>query len=430
MEIKAFKAYRFNKDIVGNPGSCIAPPYDVIDEQMQQQLYDTNPYNIVRIDWGQVQKEDNQANNKYTRAGDYLKLWIDDGVLVREDAPGIYAYVQNFDVDGIGLQRSGFIALGKLEEFSGKVKPHEKTLDGPKADRLNLTKATQAQFGQIFMLYNDPSKTADTIIDNYSGHTPVLDQVDKDSVRHRLFVIANPDHIAQITAMILDKDAIIADGHHRYETALNYYKLTGNPNAQYQMMTFINMHNEGLVILPTHRLVGNLNKFDPMKLISDLHEDFEVNKYNIDQMGLMLTAMQDCFSKKQVAFGFYAKTNNFYLLVLKNPNILDGLVDNMSGAWKSLDVSILHKAILEKHLAIGDAQLAAESNIEYIKDIDGAKDKAVKQVNDGKMQAVFFMNPTRIEQVMEVAKAGEKMPQKSTFFHPKIFSGLTINVID
>lgn len=434
MEIKAFRAWRFDKKAVGNAGDCIAPPYDVISDKQQTQLYKKNKYNIVRIDCGKVKPSDSETNNIYTRAADYLRKWIKAGVLTQDTADSIYAYVQDFEAAGNSWQRSGFVALGKLEEFGTGVRPHEKTLEGPKADRLKLTRATATQFGQIFMLYDDPKKVADKIFKKVAAKKPLINMVDEDGVRHRLYPIADTKDINAIVKTMADKATVIADGHHRYETALNYFHETGNSAAKYQMMTFVNMRNKGLIILPTHRLVGNLQGFDIQKLLKKLAGDFAITSYPFasakDKNAArekMFAAMRSVFKKGGVAFGIYTKDKCFYTAVLTNAKAMDAVAANMSRAWRSLDVSVLHKLILEKFLGIGEKQLASESNIEYIKDVGNAIDDSIASVDGEKNQVVFFMNPTRIEQVQQVAAAGEKMPQKSTFFYPKIFTGLTIN---
>ena len=286
-------------------------------------------------------------------------------------------------------------------------------------------RATKAQFGQIFMLYNDPEKVADKIITEKVGSgNAVVDITDDDGVRHRLFAIDDAEDIERIQAMMAKNESVIADGHHRYETALNYSKESANKNAKYRMMCYVNMHNEGLVILPTHRLVGNLEDFEIEGLIEKLNDDFDVAEF--DGCDEMFVELKKNFEDNKTALGTYAKGSKFYCVCLKNISAMDKFTE-LSEASKRLDVSVLHKLILDEKLGIGDEQLAAESHIEYIKDIGDAVDKSIARVDSGEKQVVFFMNPTRIEPVREVAGAGEKMPQKSTFFHPKIFTGLVIN---
>ncbi|MHB9069942.1 MAG: DUF1015 domain-containing protein [Sedimentisphaerales bacterium] len=430
MEIKAFKAYRFNSATAGDAGKCIAPPYDVINDLQQEELYQQSPYNIVRIDKGKIKTSDNETQNQYTRAAEYLADWLKNGILTQESKDSLYAYVQNFDVAGENYQRSGIIALGKLVEFGSGVQPHEKTLDGPKADRLKLTLATDAQFGQIFMLYDDSQKIADKIIDKtVAGKDAAVDFTDTDNIRHRLFIIDDARDIAAVVETMKTKEALIADGHHRYETALNYRKITKKPTADWQMMTFINMQNEGLIVLPTHRLIGDLKNFNVDEIIKKLQEDFKVTEFTYTNekekaKGLMFKRMKKAFDQGKNAFGIYDGAK-FYYIVLKSHKHVEPL--KISAASKSLDVVVLHKVILERLLGIGDAQLAGETNIEYIKDIGNAVDEAIAAVDKKEKQILFFMNPTKVEQVKAVAAENEKMPQKSTFFHPKIFTGLTIN---
>ena len=437
MEIKAFKALRFDSQLTGDASLCISPPYDVIDDIQQEKLYAQSPYNIVRIIKGKTAPTDNDTDNQYTRARKYFNDWIEKGALKADSDEAIYAYVQNFNIKGESFRRSGFVALGKLKDFGAGVQPHEKTLSGPKADRLKLTRATAAQFGQIFMLYDDAKKIADKIITKAeSQKQSLIDYLDDDNVRHRLFAIESAEDIIAITRMMADKRAIIADGHHRYETALNYWRETNNPAAEYCMMTFVNMRNEGLVILPTHRLVANLDDFDFDTLLAEMsmHGYFDIVAYPFADKDDKLSARQKIFDhmKKDFengknAFGLYAANGAFYTATLKNTASMDSVGTSLGRTGKSLDVNILHLLILEKMLGIGEKQLAGQNNIEYIKDIGDAIDKSVKKVDSGQSQAVFFMNPTRIEQVKSVAEANEKMPQKSTFFYPKIFTGLAIN---
>ena len=435
MEIKAFKAYRFNGEVVGNPGDCIAPPYDVIDSSMQNELHQRNFYNIVRATKGKPEADDSSDNNVYTRAAEYLENAVASGALVQDDKDAIYAYVQDFEIAGQTFERSGIIACGKLKAFGDGVQPHEKTLEGPKADRLNLTRATACQLGQIFMLYDDPSNTDRTIVSNAMQTTPVIDTIDEHDVRHRLYVICEPKQIAAFTSMMADRKAVIADGHHRYETALNYWTETQNEQAAWQMMTFVNMRNEGLVIQPTHRLMVNMNDFDLATLLSKLKIEFEITEFAFSDNVQRMQARKQMFEMMtdkadQNIFGLYAGTKAFYAIRLKDTNVMAKLYPDMSLAAQQLDVNVLHKLILERQLGICDAKLASESHLVYIKDLGDAIDQSIGKVDAGESQGVFFMNATRIEQVQAVATAGEKMPQKSTFFYPKIFSGLTIRKLD
>ncbi len=434
MEVGPFKAFRFDADIVGDVGSCIAPPYDVISPAQQQQLYEKNKYNIVRIIKGKTTPSDNDNNNQYTRAADYLNNWIKEGVLEQDSTETIYAYIQDFQLAGTGLQRFSFIALARLEEFGETVRPHEETFDDPKIDRLNLKRATIAKLGLVFMLYEDREKVADKIVENAAGEKPLIDFRDDQNVRHRLFAITDQDNIKAIAKMMLDKKCIIADGHHRYETALNYLRQSNNPAAKYQMLAFTNTCQEGLVVLATHRLVGNLENFNMDKLIADLKENFEITQFKFDPnpqartdaRQKMLAQLKAEHDNDKNAFGIYAANNVFYVAVLKDKRTMDPVVPNMSSAWRTLDVSVLHKLILEKLLGIDEERIAKGGNLEYVKDTHNAIDDTISQVDAGQKQVAFFMNPVKMQQLKTVTDAGEKMPQKSTYFYPKMYTGLTI----
>jgi uncharacterized protein (DUF1015 family) len=377
MEVKPFKAFRFDAAVVGNVGSCISPPYDVISPSQQQTLYEKSEYNIVRIIKGETTPSDNADNNQYTRAADYLNIWIKKGVLKQDPTETIYAYV----------------------------------------------------------LYEDEQKIADKIIENAAGQKPLMDFLDEQDVRHRLFAITAKDNIDAIVKMMLDKSCIIADGHHRYETALAYSKETANPAAACRMIAFTNTRHEGLVILATHRLVGNLEDFDAVKLIAKLKKSFEITEHRFgrqprdkaDAKQKMLAQMKTQYDNDKNVFGIYCGNNAFYAAALKNKQAMNSVAPNMSSRWKSLDVSVLHKLVLEKLLGIGEKQLADGALLEYIKDTDNAIDESIARVDAGQKQVAFFMNPVKMEQLKMVTDVGEKMPQKSTYFYPKIYTGLTIN---
>ena len=434
MEIRAFKAVRFNGEVVADTGKCISPPYDVIEDSYRERLYERSEHNVVRIIKGETTVADNADYNQYSRAGKYFNDWLASGVLKQDDSESIYAYVQNFCIGGEEFCRSGFIALGKLTEFGKGVQPHEKTLEGPKADRLNLMRATAGQFGQIFMIYDDVEQVADKVIAASAAKPALLNFTDQDEVRHRLFAIDSAEDIEAIQTMMSSRDAIIADGHHRYETALNYLAESDNPTAQYRMMTFVNMRNEGLTILPTHRLVSNLPDFDLDSLIAKLGSEFDITEYKFEGKAEKSAARQKAFAEIKMQFDdncnsfvLYAGTNSFYTVTLGDGQAMNTAAANMSNAAKGLDVNVLHTLILDKQLGIGEKQLAEQSNLAYIKDIGDAIARSIAKVDSKESQAVFFMNPTRNEQVQAIAAAGEKMPQKSTFYYPKIFTGLTIN---
>ena len=330
MEIKPFRALRFNEAVVGDTGKCISPPYDVISLVQQEHLNAKSQHNIARIIKGVAAEGDNQRSNQYTRAAELLETWISTNALTQDATEAIYAYVQDFQIGGADFQRFTFIALGKLEEFGDIVRPHEKILDKPVIDRLNLTKATKSQFGLIFMVYDDYEGVADKAIQKTTANKPLIDFLDDDNVHHRLFAITDKDIIDGISRMMRDKNCIIADGHHRYTTGLLYAKENGNPASKYQMLALCNTHHEGLIVLATHRLVGELVDFDATRFLSGLKENFDVTEYTFDSEQTkqtakekMLEMMETEHQKNNNAFGIYAATNAFYVAVLADKSAMD-----------------------------------------------------------------------------------------------------------
>ena len=435
MEIRPFKAFRFNSAVVGDVGKCIAPPFDVISPCQQEQLYQRSPYNIVRITKGKTDPCDDDSNNQYTRAAEYLARWMQEGALKQDSTEAIYAYVQDFQLAGAVLQRLNFIALAKLEDFGppGCVRPHEQILNEPLIDRLKLKKATEARFGLVFMLYEDQQKIAEKVIKKVAAQEPLIDFVNDDNVRHRVYAMTSRRDMDTIATMMGDKTCIIADGHHRYTTGLYYSKECNNPAAKYQMLAFANMCQEGLKVLATHRLVGNLGNFDIDQLIAEVEEDFEITELRFSSATgearawqKMLAMMKAEYDSNETAFGIYAGENRFYLAVLKNKQAMDSAAPDKSDAWRALDASILHKLVLDKILGIDEEKLAKGENLEYVKDKPEAIDDAISQIQAGQKQVVFFMNPIKMQQLKMVTDAGERMPPKSTYFYPKMYTGLTI----
>lgn len=466
MQVEPFKAFRFNAEVVGDAGGCIAPPYDVIDDAQRDQLYEKNEHNLARITKGKTTPCDTEQNNPYTRAADFLSRWIKEGALKQDPAEAIYAYVQDFELpstnligsdrdggaaDGTALaqradaargsqisagryRRRSFIALGKLEEFGTIVKPHEQVFPKPMIDRLNLKRATCADFGLVFMLYEDEQKVADQIMAEATEAEPLLDFADEQHVRHRLFAITAKKDIERIANMMSDKSCIIADGHHRYTTGLTYSKESKNPAAKYQMLAFANIHQDGLIVLATHRLVGALENFSMSKLIAGLGQRFAITRYEFDSLKAKTRAREKMLEQMRIehendknAFGIYGAGDAFYCAVLQDRDAMDKLVPDKSAAWRALDVSILHKLILEGLLGIDEQKLARGENVEYVKDTTNAIEDSIARIDAGRKQAAFFLNPVKIQQLKMVTDAGERMPQKSTYFYPKVYSGLTIN---
>jgi uncharacterized protein (DUF1015 family) len=469
MEIKPFKAFRFNADVAGDAVACVAPPYDVISDEERDELYRKSPYNIVHITKGKVTSSDNGQHNQYTRAAEFLQTWIAEGVLKQDDREAIYGYVQDFELDGTAFQRLSFIALGRLEDFGPTVRPHEQVFEKPMLDRLNLERATAARFGLVFMLYEDPQGVADKIIakammqaspvaaqashpcssgdagcdeergqDALATSEPLVDFVDEQGVRHRLYAVTADGDMEAIVSMMRDKSCIIADGHHRYTTGLTYMRESGNPAARYQMIAFTNTRQRGLVVLATHRLVGGVQDFRPAFLLDLKDNGFTITRFKFtsdagtkeqakQQMLRMLARMKNLHSRGVTAFGIYYRgADAFYLAVLEDHSRMEAVAPNMSQAWRSLDVSVLQKLVLERLLGFDEEKMGNPRYVEYVKDMPNATNEVIEQVDAGHKQIAFFINPVSLDQLTSVTDAGERMPHKSTYFYPKMYTGLTI----
>jgi uncharacterized protein (DUF1015 family) len=432
MDIKPFKAYRFNPDVVGDTGSCISPPYDVINEKQRAALLAKNPRNIVRVINSLPESDDDDNNNRYTRAADFFNKWCDEKALKQDQKDSIYAYIQNFEIAGQNIERYSFIAKAKLEPFGPVVRPHEQTLDNPIVDRLNLTRATKAAFGLVYLLYNDPKHIADAALEKAAIDKPLIDFKDEMDVRHRLYGITDTEDINAIVNMMADKNTVIADGHHRYTTAVNYAK--ENPDATSQMLCFSNIAHPGLVVLATHRIVSNVENFDASTFVAALKGKFDVTDFIFENdkekayaRNKMLAEMVKELEDGKNAFGLYVADGSFRLLVLNDTNAMTQAVPDMSKAWQRLDVAVLHKLILENICGIDEKKLANQTNLNYVKDTPNAITDMIAEVDAGQKQAAIFMNPPITKQIEMVADEGEKMPQKSTYFFPKVYTGLTVD---
>jgi uncharacterized protein (DUF1015 family) len=432
MEVKPFKAFRYGADVVGDVGNCAAPPYDVITPE-QQIIYQKNKYNIVWITKANTITSNNPNSDHYTMAANYLNDWIKQGALKQDTQESIYGYVHDFQLGGTFFQRLSFIALAKLEEFGKTIKPHEQVFDKPLIDRLKLERATAARFGLVFMLYQDKRKIADKIIQNSTTQTPLIDFIDDQDTRHRLFAITDKENIDAIVESMKDKICIIADGHHRYLTGLTYSKESTNPQAKYQMLAFANTYQKGLVVLATHRLVSKLENFSPTRFFTELKKNFNVTeltfksqKAKIEAKQKMLAKMKAEYNNHKNAFGIYCGTDVFYVAVLKDKKAMDKAAPNMSKIWKELDVCILHKLIIEQILGIDEEKIAKDGFLEYVKDVPNALDESISRIDAKDKQVALFINPIKLEQLKLVTDAGERMPHKSTYFYPKMYSGITI----
>ncbi len=426
--------YKNNQELA----SLTTPPYDVISPQEQDAYYQKHPHNIIRLEYGKTFPEDTAENNRYTRAAQDFIIWKEQGILQTEAKPSIYIYAQEFTLGRERKTRTGLMAGVRIEPYeTGAILPHEETLPKHKADRLALMQACQANFSPIFSLYSDPQMQVEKAVEAALQQEPVLDFVSEDEQRHRLWAISDPAVIQQVQDILRDKTFFIADGHHRYETAMNYRNLQHeeNPRAQgeqpydFVMMNVVNLYNPGLVVLPTHRLVKNLAADKIQGLLAKVQEYFQVQQFELTTASGQLDSgrFEEFLARLAAvsgkAFGLYAGGETGYLLTLKaDADLTPFMPLKHSNDWKNLDVSVLHSLIMENFLGIGGLQRAEESNLTYTRE----ELQAAQRVQNQEYQLIFFMNPTKVEEVTAVAANGEKMPQKSTFFYPKLPTGLLI----
>ena len=432
----------YTRERIGDFSKVTAPPYDIISPEQQESYYQSSPYNIIRLILGKQFPHDSPSDNRYTRAASVFDRWQEESILKRDENPSFYFYRQEFSISGKQrVTRDGFIGLVRLEDKeSGVVIPHEKTLDKPKEDRLQLMKACQANFSSIFSLYSDPENTINKLFKKVVNRPPLIEVIDEDTTLHQLWRISQMDVIKKISQWLRDKPLFIADGHHRYETALNYRNIelkrhphsTGKESYNYVMMYLTSMEGEGLVILPYHRVIHNLEGFNFSSFEKKLEDYFEVKPFYFNNENE--TQVWDEFNRKlenstQVlpAFGMYGSGQTCYHMLILKEEVFLSLSDSEEGsaALKKLGVNIIESFIFRKVLGITSEALQQEQNMTYVHDsLEG-----LDLIRTKGYQLAFFLTPTEPSEIRDIASRGETMPQKSTFFYPKLLSGLVINKI-
>jgi uncharacterized protein (DUF1015 family) len=443
-DIRPFRAFRFDPQQV-SPAQVTTQPYDKITPALQDRYYAASPNNLVRIILGRREENDNPANNVYSRAAAYFRDWRKQGILRQDPLPSLYMYSQRFTRPGstTELERRGFIALGRLEDYSaGIVFRHEQTLAKPKADRLDLLRATRAHFGQLFMLYEDSGEVESLLRAPAEPDIAASDVQVKDDygVVHRVWPVTDPKLIDSVQAAMSDRKLIIADGHHRYETALNYRnerRAADSSKAQpgggagpapyeFVMMTFVNINSPGLLILPTHRLVHSLDSFSENDFRNSARAFFDVDEIDASLDAPRAAAILRESGRCGTTI-LAVTANRAFLLHHPNANIPE-VFAGLSIGQQALDVVQLHKCLLEGVLKLSEESIRNQQHISYVRDAG----EALSQVRGAGSRAniAFLMNPCRIAQVRDIALAGEVMPQKSTDFYPKLLSGLTIYGLD
>ena len=413
-----FKGTLYNPQKVDGSAS-MAPPYDIVTPELKEDLYKKSPYNIIRIDFGKDNDEDNNDENRYTRASKFLGDWLKEGVLISDLESSFYCYEIGYEINGLKKKTRGFLGAVKIEEpGSGKIHPHEMTYSKPKSDRLNILKYCHANTSPIFSLYSSEEKTASSILERVAREKAFIEADNGDGFRHRLWRISDSASIETIKREMASKDIFIADGHHRYETALEYKKdmeakghlKTGEEPFNYVMMFLANIEDGGLTLLPTHRIVEIDSDINAKTVLAKY---FDIEKISMESMSEKQARRQmlEAIRNKAHSFGLFLTNANTYYTMSFNGS---GLELDLPECLKNLDVTVLHKLIFEKLLRI--------NHFEYEMDPDTAVDRARK----GSFEAVFFLNSTEIHKVKEVAFAGHRMPPKSTYFYPKLLTGMVI----
>lgn len=419
-EIRSFQAVHYNTDKIDDFNKVVCPPYDVISAQQQEEYYHTSPYNFIRILLAEQQEADNEKDNRYTRSKQTYQQWINDGILVQDDKPCLYFYKQEYKVMGSRHSRLGFVGLMKIhDQENSRVYPHEKTHSAAKEDRFKLWKEVDAGLSPIFVCFSDHERKVGKIFRNDIAMTePFIDVVDPDDVRHMVWRLEDSQQIDDIVQMIANQPVFIADGHHRFEVSRQIKEWKSKHNKQhtgqepynYVMTYFTNMDSRDLQIFPMHRIV---KKFP--KDISFLEENFRIDRIKTKEDLLVLLAKA---GQNEHAFGLYT-ADGMWLLRLKNKRIIEQVVTEGSEDFKCLDATILKYFVFDK--------IGIESeDIIYTKDMEDIS----AMIEEGKAEAGFLMNAVRIQQLKDIALKGEKMPPKTTYFYPKLLSGLTVSKFD
>lgn len=425
-EIKAFRGLRYTEK-AGDIGNLCCPPYDIINTEQHEALIRRDQHNIVRLELPIAGGCEDMA--PYKGSAETLRFWLEQDILRRDQQECLYIYEMAFSALGNNHTVKGFVSLVKLEPFSkGVILPHEETLSKAKSDRLNLMKATGSNFSQIYSLYMDEDGSVFDLINSASQGAPDSEFTDDDNVTHRLWCVSDPAVISAVAAKMADKKLYIADGHHRYETALNYQQyVQGNLDevgtSDYVTMMLVNMENSGLVVFPTHRIVRDLPDFDYNAVCEKCREYFTVTPHLNREKGEQ--GLEKAYNEGRKAFVLFTGDNNYTLLELNDINVMGQFIPSGSKALRELDVSILHTLILERIFGIDKENMAKQVNLTYTR----SADEALAAVDGKRANCAFLLNPTRVSEIRDVAAAGEKMPQKSTYFYPKLTTGLVMNKI-
>jgi uncharacterized protein (DUF1015 family) len=417
-EIRPLRALHYDTTVVSSLTDVTAPPYDVIDSEQRAALLARSPHNIVAIDL--PAGEGGQDSDSYAAAANLLDTWQLQGVLVRDSVPAIWAHAQDYTgPDGRRLTRRGFYCRVRIEDYGpGRVRPHERTHPGPKEDRLRLTRATRANISPIFSLYSDPTQAAWAALEPASAQPPWGEVTDAQDTTHRLWRVADPQAIAAVQAATRDAELLIADGHHRYETMQAYaQELGGEGEHRYILMCLVALEDPGLTVFPTHRLIGRLDENRRQLLRRALERDFDIVEVPVEEIA-------PPSGEGPLQLGYIDGHHDRALrLTLKDQAIADVALPGRSEAYRQLDTGVLEALLLKGALGLGDEDISHLRGLFYAR----STEEALRLVRAGDYDAAFFMRPTPVAQVRDVAAAGESMPPKSTFFFPKLLTGLLLN---
>jgi len=428
VEVAPFKGITYNKKKIAKLDDVMSPPYDIISEEQQNKLYEKHSQNFVRLILGKQNLDDTEENNRYTRAKKQFDEWLNKGILCDLGNTAIFPYKISYNVKSEPKTMNGFFVLLKLDPEYKLVKAHERTFSKPKADRLNLMRACHANLEPIQLLYIDELDLIRTKIDE-ALDDPIVDVKGYDGFNHKLWRLEGKDVISMVEKQLKDEILFIADGHHRYQTAINYAnemkEKTGNSDENasfnYRMVILANMFDDGLSILPTHRFIKK-SDVNVEKLLEGLKKYFTIDKKDVDvskedPLTISKKIKEDLETEAEHKLAMYIK-GKYYLLTLKDEAAMDEFAKDKSTTWRTLDVSILHKIIFDHLMGINQDNL--EDHVKYTR----VDEEAIQFVDDLKYDMSFLMNATKIDELKAIADVGEHMPQKSTYFLPKMLSGL------
>lgn len=433
--INPLKGIRYNLDLIKKMEDVVTPPWDVISSEEQDAYYQRHPYNIIRLILGKTFPQDNEKQNRYTRAAEFFENWQREGILVKDDQPSLYVYHIEYMVKGHMRKRRGFISLVKLEDFGeGTIRPHEMMYSSARLDRLRLIETCHANFSPVFSLYSDPQDGVMAILESVINSKPLIEFEDLFHIKHKLWAVQEKTIVNEVVLAMKNKPLLIADGHHRYKAALDYRNnlRAGYPHLKetglfnYVMMYLCNLYSPGLTVLPAHRLLSNSVNFGLEDFLKRIQGNFVVKPHKFDKDNKLRVTrhFSEDVEKMNLSFGMYARGDSCYYILSPREKVMEN-ASNMEPDFSDLDVAIFTHLILERILGLTPKDMDDQGLIKYTPDMD----EAIKLVDNGDIKVAFLLNPTKVEHVQRIASKGLIMPHKSTYFYPKVMVGLVIHKI-